>query len=602
MLAALPCLMARHWLDDRLWAGLLTASARWQAVHEVPITLVAIDETSIDTLGPWPWPRERWAELIRRLHAQHRPALVALDAVFPPVEDQQAGNAAFAHAMAASPAVVGQLLLPDPGMRGAPSWALERPIDGAFPDVLVYPGMLGSVQELAATATLGHINAAVSRDGIMRHAPTLLCNPDGRCAMSFMQAMVAALTGNPEWQVRQGQWHEADWMIQPGNFPSLALPADEQGRLLVPWREPTQLPYVTAASIWNGTVPARLLDHRIMLFGGVSLGLGDLITTPLHTTLPGMEVHASLLASWLTGDLPYRPRYAQPLLLAWCLLTVLAMASARMHTTRRLAVLTGVATTLPLAGAAGAWVTWQAVWPATPAALFVLLTGSLLLVTRAIRDRQLIMQRLGVYLPQPLRRFLGRSDATIPTETGWGTVMVADIEGYTAQSHKLGLAELARWCDAGIGHVVHHAQAHGAMLDNVAGDGALLLWRTGTDGEQAEAALDAAFAIVQGFPALNERLRAEGLPPLSMGIGIHAGPYLLGSFGTTQKRYTVVSEVANLAAHIERQTRHHRWPVLLSETVASAQSLHATKPVGSLDKPGSRSIPLYTLANIAEKQ
>lgn len=601
LLAALVFLdPTRFLLDHRLHTVRLKL-ADWQAGAGSPITVLAIDEASIDAIGSWPWPRAAWAELLARLQRQHRPALLALDAVFPPAPEQAEGNAAFARALLRQPSVLGQLMLPDPGIRGATPWAALSPAlpQGIPPPgAMQFSGVLGSDATLVSAARTGHINASIDSDGVMRRVPTLICQEQTNtpCAPSFVQAVAAALTGTDVWSVRRGGWFEAPWILTPGDLHSLALPAAADLSLWIPWRESTRLRYVSLADIWHERLPPGALDRQIMLVGGVSLGLGDLVVSALYERVPGIEVHAHTLHAWLAGRLPYQPRYAEPLMYGYALVAALLLA---LHSRRRsrLAAITIVGTLLPLGGAIVAWLVGRQIWPAAAPASYVLIAGVALLLAVTLRERTRLLQRFRDYVPLPLRHLLTRPDAEVPSETGWGTVMVADILGYTRQSQELALDRLALWCDAGVAHVVRHALARGAMLDTVAGDGALLLWRTGTDVEQAQAAEQAARAIVGELPELNRELAAQGLPPLSLGIGVHAGPYLLGSFGEEHKRFTVVSDVANIAAHIERQTRYHHWPVLLSQTVAQALPPEATVPAASLDL-GRRRLPLFTLADL----
>lgn len=603
MLFVLP---ARPWLEQRLESALLISESHLGVAQTSPIALVAIDEASIDALGPWPWPRALWSTLLDQLHAAHRPVLVALDAVFPPDPQQQDGNRQFGASLARSPAVIGQLLLSEDGLRGHPEWATVHP-DGAPVNLSPepssrwprYAGVLGSDTDLATQARVGHINAKVDTDGVMRQVPTLLCTgADGRCAPSFLQAIIAGLLDTQGWTLRRGGWHEAQWMLQPGEFAALALPLDADLMLTIPWRHPSGLRYLPATDIWHQRLPAGELDQHVLIFGGVSLGLGDLATSALHNTVPGMEVHAQTLRNWLDNTLPFQPRYAGPLLLVWTVLVAWLLLANLRHA-GRLAGITVIGALVPLGGAFAAWTLHHAIWPAATPAVFAAVMGSLLLVAQALHNRKRLVRRFEAYLPAPLRRLLDRPDAIIPTETGWGTVMVADILGYTAQSQRLSLTQQAKWGDTAIAHVVEHAQARGAMLDNVAGDGVLLLWRTGTDAEQAYAAADTARAILDGLALVNQRLADEGLPPVELGIGVHSGPYLLGSFGSTRKRYTVVSEVANLAAHIERQTRRHPWPVLLSKTLAQTLPATAVRAVAELQLANGRHIQLYTLTGIA---
>lgn len=51
-----------------------------------PVTIVAIDEKSLQAYGQWPWPRYRLAELINTL-AKHAPAAIGLD-IYMPEHDQ----------------------------------------------------------------------------------------------------------------------------------------------------------------------------------------------------------------------------------------------------------------------------------------------------------------------------------------------------------------------------------------------------------------------------------------------------------------------------------------------------------------------------------
>ncbi|MCF8160891.1 MAG: CHASE2 domain-containing protein, partial [Polaromonas sp.] len=54
--------------------------------QSAPVTVVAIDETSLTQLGQWPWPRNRTAALISAI-AAHQPAAIGLD-IYMPEADQ----------------------------------------------------------------------------------------------------------------------------------------------------------------------------------------------------------------------------------------------------------------------------------------------------------------------------------------------------------------------------------------------------------------------------------------------------------------------------------------------------------------------------------
>ncbi len=56
-------------------------SYRFPRPVDTRIVMVTVDDTSLETLGQWPWPRSYHAELINRL-SEGKPAVIAFDFLF----------------------------------------------------------------------------------------------------------------------------------------------------------------------------------------------------------------------------------------------------------------------------------------------------------------------------------------------------------------------------------------------------------------------------------------------------------------------------------------------------------------------------------------
>ena len=70
-------------------------------------------------------------------------------------------------------------------------------------------------------------------------------------------------------------------------------------------------------------MPAGSLAGKMVLIGTSAAGLLDLKVTPIHPALPGVELHAQLLESALTGATLSRPSYTAVIELA--LATILSL-------------------------------------------------------------------------------------------------------------------------------------------------------------------------------------------------------------------------------------------------------------------------------------
>jgi adenylate cyclase len=154
-------------------------------------------------------------------------------------------------------------------------------------------------------------------------------------------------------------------------------------------------------------------------------------------------------------------------------------------------------------------------------------------------------------------------------------VLFADLRGFTRMAeHKLPydvVFVLNRYFEA-VGTAITGA---GGVTNQFTGDGVMALFGI-ADGPAAGArqALAAAQAMVERVAALSAELAGDLPAPLRLGIGVHAGPAVVGQMGWGPSFYlTAVGDTVHVAARLEQATKDYDAELVVSEDVARHASV-----------------------------
>ncbi|GGF22124.1 adenylate/guanylate cyclase domain-containing protein [Aliidongia dinghuensis] len=149
-------------------------------------------------------------------------------------------------------------------------------------------------------------------------------------------------------------------------------------------------------------------------------------------------------------------------------------------------------------------------------------------------------------------------------------ILFADIRAFTELAeHKLPydvVFLLNRYFEE-MGRAIEGA---GGQVDKFIGDGIMALFGVESSIEEGcRAALAAAAAMSERLVHLNQMLSADLARPLRIGIGIHAGPTIIGEmgFGRTVS-VTAIGDAVNTASRLEAMTKEAGVELIVSEIVA----------------------------------
>jgi predicted ATPase/class 3 adenylate cyclase len=175
------------------------------------------------------------------------------------------------------------------------------------------------------------------------------------------------------------------------------------------------------------------------------------------------------------------------------------------------------------------------------------------------------------FTPREYLRFLGR-DSILDVKLGDHrhenmTVLFSDVRSYTTISEQLTPEENFQLMSAYFKQMSKIVGEHGGIINQLLGDGIMAFFTS------SEKALEAAVAMQLQLQRYNQSRLAKGYIPLQVGIGLHAGPVIIGIMGDEGRMdITISSDTVNTASRIEGLTKHFGANILLSEPVAQALS------------------------------
>jgi adenylate cyclase len=154
-------------------------------------------------------------------------------------------------------------------------------------------------------------------------------------------------------------------------------------------------------------------------------------------------------------------------------------------------------------------------------------------------------------------------------------VFFADLRGFTKLTeHKLPydvVFILNRYFET-VGGAI---KATGGVVNQFTGDGVMALF--GLEGGPvagSRQALLAAARIVSDLGQLSRQLAGEIDSPLRLGMGIHAGPTVVGQMGFERGLYlTAVGDTVHVASRLEQLTKEHGCALVISADVAAFAGL-----------------------------
>ncbi len=304
------------------------------------VVIIDIDEKSLNSLGQWPWSRDKVAQILKNLSLANV-GVIGLDIVFAELDNSSPAKIfkkyniknikapdfdnEFNFMVQNTPTILGysfelteQKFVKQESI-DIPAIIVERNKEQAEEFLINAKGTILNHKTLQRSAySSGFFNVIPDKSGVIRSIP-LVIKYDDQIYPSLALEIMRASMGVEAIFVNYGSLGVES--IQIGD---IRIPTDRHGRLLVNFRGPNHtFKYYSAIDIYNNNFNPKDMEGKVALLGTTASGLNDLRSIPFESVFPGVEVHANIIDNIIVSDFLSIPTWIDGANLVLILLTII---------------------------------------------------------------------------------------------------------------------------------------------------------------------------------------------------------------------------------------------------------------------------------------
>jgi adenylate cyclase len=562
-------------------------------VNQLPVDnnvyTVNIDEASIEKYGQWPWPRGEYAKLIEELYL--RGAGLVVFNVLMSETDRAGEDALMAEIMQSYPVIV--TMLGSEESKNEPINPGASIINSDFINLIPnVPGIIANVPDIEDNAVgSGITNTFPEIDGVTRRVPLLLANNDVLYPNVTMEVL-RILAGDPSFQVK----------LSPLGVDKLRIPqfgylqTDNIGRVWVDWSQG----YTSASAV---DLPADF-GGAVVFVGPTAAGITQPIATANGSVFPH-ELQAVMLGTVFNESNisrhPDAEQWAE--LVALVVLGLILIALARW-------TYVGIAFFIMSVGGSVLFSWWMfaeysmLIDGFIPAAFLIaigLVRYTIKFVDEFLQKQAIKKQFAGYASPTVVKLLQENPDLIKKGVKKEVSILFSDLRGFTPLGESFGddVAGLTKIMNGYMDAITQPVLDNNGMIIKYIGDASMHIHNAPIDDPDHPATcVRTGLQMLQAVEKFNEKITAEGRPPVGMGAGINTGLGYIGEMGSTQRHsYDVLGDAVSTAARIESKCKEYGCLLLVGgATVEHCKDQFFFLKIDDLAVKGKTvGVPLYTV-------
>ena len=530
-----------------------------EIVHSNDIGIVTIDEKALEKYGQWPWKRSVLAGIIWELR-EAGAGIIVLPILFSEY-DRLDGDQELLNAISGNGVVIGQNGSFTANKNGVPRGVAK--INDPLPFLFEWDGMLGPIKEFGDNADgVGVLNTVPEIDGVVRRLPLLMRIGEDIYPSIAIETIRVAV-GEPSYQVKSNEGG-IDKMRVPGYA---VIQTDSNARVWLRWNKTFD---TISASEVNRFAE---LQGKTVIVGVTADGLTNIIASPKGGQYNYMPSAVSL-QNILDGDTISRPY--------WALLAEIGTT----FSVGFLIVILGRFAPYWLAGlsiisfAGGvvyttwyAWTKYLYLLDATMPMLAIVVVGLHAIFLRFVLEffeKQKIKKQFAGYASPTVVRLLQENPALIKDGMKKEvSIVFSDLRGFTPLGESFGddVKGLTKVMNSYMDAITQPVLDMDGMIIKYIGDASMHVHNAPIDDPQhPKTAVQCGLDMLKAVETFNDKITAEGRPPVGMGAGINTGLGYLGEMGSTQRHsYDVLGDSVSTAARIESKCKEYGCVLLVGD-------------------------------------
>ena len=555
------------------------------------VVLVNIDEKAISAEGQYPWPR---GSIAKYIDSGPDDSLYVLNVIYSE-KDRFNEDHLLQNAMA-SKAVV---------LASAPTQQTTGGV-GNFVGVATFgdqdanwlyniPGLLYPIDDLSSFAFgIGGVLAVPDEPtGVVRRSP-LVVNAGGNQYPSLALETLRVFSGESSYQMKVGA-NGVEWIRMGRQDP-------------ITTNSFAELPI----AFWNQFEQISITDPlpsgKVLLFGITAEGYANPVSTPVGAMYPH-EVQAQLIQTLISGYEIKIPDWSAIFELLFLVLVSLGILVA----VYVLPITLGVITSLALVGSAYGVSHWFWTSSLTFVDATLISLASLVVFAQSnfnkyyitFQQKRQIEKQFAGYASPTVVRLLQENPSLIKDGMKREiSICFSDLRGFTPLGESFGddvkgLTKLMNEYMDAITEPVLHANG---MIIKYIGDASMHIHNAPIeDPDHPKNAVQTGINMLRAVEKFNDKITAEGKPPIGMGAGINTGLGYLGEMGSTARHsYDVLGDSVSTAARIESKCKEYGCLLLVGgDTVQHCKNDFFFLKVDDLAVKGKTvGIEIYTVLDI----